>query len=137
MGGCLGQLVGPRLCLWLAEIFLPPVVREQLVALPVKPGEVFYTSTRAVLAGGRQARIICVVRFSKSGHRPSGDCDLVLAAYFGEVLQIDCSFAAVVDYNGVVLGTVARYPVVMTGVLALWLPVGPQTLGVEWLPVVL
>ena len=61
-------------------------------------------SGSAALRGGFPPRHMC-------------GCGLVLALHFCEVLQFGCSLASVVDYNGVVLGTIARYPVVMRGVL--------------------
>ena len=74
VGDCLGQLVRSRRHLWLAETSLPPAMRAQLVALPVEPGRVFHSSTRAALEQAGEARRtkekICAA-FRKTGARPS------------------------------------------------------------------
>ena len=74
VGDCLGQIIRSRRHLWLSETSLPPAVRAQLVALPVEPGRVFHSSTRAALEQAGEARRtkekICAA-FRKPGPRPS------------------------------------------------------------------
>ena len=55
VGDCLAQLIRSRRHLWLSETSFPPMVRAQLVALPVEPGRVFHTSTRSVLEQAGEA----------------------------------------------------------------------------------
>ena len=56
LGECLSTTVRARRHLWLRESSLPRTVRDQLISLPVEPGRVFNTSSRALLEGLGEAR---------------------------------------------------------------------------------
>ena len=56
LGECLAGLVRSRRHLWLGASSFPLAIRDRLVSLPVEPGRVFHSSSRAVLEGVGEAR---------------------------------------------------------------------------------